>query len=583
MPSILMAFGVAVFSAITTLALGYLVLSTVGYRGSAGTSWRNSGIAMATGLSVLAFSSHALLALGPLAFYWICAIGVPAIWLSRRYLISEVVTGLQAVRTVSFKTVPLALLSTGVFALMLIRALTPSTEGDALSGYLVTAQWFAENGIRYCPYNARYSLMPTAIEQVWALVYRAGGDLAVKCFDWHMGLALFALIYQVSRTYASHILSWCAGMTLLVTPALSVDVWTTGKIDMPSTLIGLAAIAVALDERAIVNVRTRVLLASALFGVACATKYTIWIFAPGFLAALLHAHWRSWHLVATSLGTVTLAVLPHLIRNTLWTGNPIAPFGQSLFPTVNVFLSHQSDAVRLSTAQLLALPYTLFFNWEPPRYPGPAPLILLGGLAAWILIKAPRPRIPHGAAAALMTAVWIAVRREEWLVTRFLLIPQGLFLMASAASLQRSRLLRPIAIGVTIATIVYSGLWTKRHYRSGVPFLTGRMTREDFYRPYSNRPYAVANRLVRDLGPGERLFMPILTGLIPYERWGSLSTEADAAAFASIKDPAEKAAFLDSGRYRHYFSFGSGACVPRFTPTQPTGVRYILCSRESQR
>lgn len=583
MPSILMAFGVAAFSAIATLAVGYLVLRTAGYRGSAGASWRTSGIAMATGLSVFAFSSHAILAFGPPAFYWIYALGIPAIWLCRRCLISEAVTCLRAARTLSFKSAPLALLSASVFAIMLIRALTPSTEGDALSGYLVTAQWFAENGLRYCPYNPRYSLMPTAIEQVWALIYRAGGDLAVKCFDWHMGIALLALIYHVSRTYAGHILSWCAGMTLLVTPALSVDVWTTGKIDMPSTLIGLAAIAIALDERAIVNVRTRTLLASVLFGMACATKYTIWIFAPGFLAALFHHHWRSWRLVATSLGAIALAVLPHLIRNVSWTGNPIAPFGQSLFPTANVYLAHQSDAVRLSPGQLLALPYTLFFNWEPPRYPGPVPLIFLAGFAAWIFIKTPRPGIPHGAAAALMTAIWIGVRREEWLVTRFLLIPQGLFLAAAAASLQRNRILRPIAIGVTIATTLYSGLWMKRHYRSGIPFLAGRMTREEFYRPYSNRPYAAANRLVRDLGPGEMLFMPILTGLIPYERWGSLSTEADAAAFAAIKDPAEKAAFLDSRRYRHYFSFGSSACLPRFSQLHTSGARYIICSRDSQR
>ena len=296
------------------------------------------------------------------------------------------------------------------------------------------------------------------------------------------------------------------------------------------------------------EIRTRVLVVAAfLVGTACAQKYTVWLFAVVFVGALplllpQPLRWRDSIRQMALVGTVIiLCLVPHFAKTLSWTGNPVAPFGGSLFGSTGAYLNpvDHSDAQTMSLADVPALPYLLFFS-DSVRWPGPFPLLLLIGLPALAFVRVPLTR-RVALFAALLVGIWITARGDQWLVARFLLIPTALLLVVAAAGVsrlsERSAVFRTAATCVMFGLIVYSGIWQNRDWRRSWNYILGYEDRAAWNdRVAPGRAYGALQDVSKLLGPERRFLLDASLYYIPHEKLVYIRTEREAMEFWALPE-----------------------------------------------
>lgn len=458
-----------------------------------------------------------------------------------------------------------------LLTLATINSLTPPREGDTLQGYLFTARWIAHHGLEFCPYNPRYSLMPFNTEVVHALAYSLGAEPACSGLD-HLLTMMFLLgIQTLASTWSSSSYAWLAMMGLVTTTEFMSN-WSNGKIDALAGFIVFEAAALPLIAG---RSRTpRIMgLAAFLLGVGCAMKYSVWILAIGLVpwlgwladtspsdAGASRVIWRTCRR-AGGIGVIVLACLiPHITKNLAWTGNPIAPFGGWLFPSRNIAMGHVSDARVWELGDVPWLIPLLFFQVDETRL-GPWPLLILVGipLTAWATRKRASPRGVEQAVvgAALMLGAWIAVRRADWDVTRFLFAPLALLIAASSWGVawfcQDRRIARIAVAIVAIALVWTSAIWPYRHWRESWRFIVGRETAAQWFQrtvPWRGRAalQAVAPKLAAD----RRLMIGSSLYYLPESALPYASTEREFLEFLETPDP-DKLAYLRAQGFGFYY------------------------------
>jgi hypothetical protein len=272
--------------------------------------------------------------------------------------------------------------------------------------------------------------------------------------------------------------------------------------------------------------------------------------------------------------------VPHFAKNVVWTGNPIAPFASTLIPTANAYLNpfDYSDAAPMRPADIFVLPYKLFLDADAKRWPGPLPLMILLGVPCYLAM---RKRAPDAAmvlsVAGAQLAVWIVLRRGEWLAPRFLLIPTALLLVVSAAGLDlvsdRRRVVRSAVIATMLCVIAWSGVWQNRHFRVSWPFVAGLESRTAWQdRVVPARGYSALQAL--DLDPAHRLFSDASLYNVPADKIQFLNTERELAEFLATPE-SEQLAFLRRRCFAYFYLFLSERSLPPWSRELETVARYV--------
>ena len=507
-------------------------------------------IAAALGFSAYSYASYPIVALGSPSALLVIAFALAGILVGRRFwldVLREIRPWLREL-SLSLRS-PIALgfaaMSAGLGVLAAVNWLTPPKEGDALQGYMFTARWLNRHGFAYSPYNPRYSLMPIQTEILYSLSFALGTDLVAKVMDGLLGVLFLLGIYELARRYASPLFSVFAAASMASMTAFVTN-WANGKVDITCAFVLFSAFSLLFRKPEGASKRD-FWLASFLAGTACAEKYTSWILVPAFLLAVgVLARGRGERRVAAKVlaagAVVFLCLIPHLARDIALTGDPVAPFAKSLFPTRNVYLGHASDAITTRASDIARMPYLLFFDGDDARKPGPIPLLILVGVPAFVLL-APRRREVKWIliVTSFQLAFWIAVRRGDWLVPRFLLAPLGLLLVVSAVGAERlARDSRGIrwAIAALIAFDLFTlGLWDNRHFRENWPFVAGRETREQWQaRMVPHRGYPALHALAPALDASHRLMIGNAVYNLPEDKLPFSSTERELFEFRSLPE-----------------------------------------------
>ncbi|BAM03436.1 hypothetical protein PSMK_12770 [Phycisphaera mikurensis NBRC 102666] len=267
------------------------------------------------------------------------------------------------------------LLAPGLALLLLAACLPPGAVWgveafgyDALSYHLqIPREWLAAGRMAFLPHNV-YASLPGLMEAAYALamaalgVDPAAGPLAadraalaaVPCQLLHAGFAVVAALCIREATDRRGVAGWAAGGAFLALPWVVVT-GSSAYNEAAAIALGAAALGlVAADggPRGPVPPAVRGALIGLLLGAACLAKPT-----AGFMLALPLGGWmlgralldprnrvgspcvpgliarrrRSAALrsvaVATAVGSAVLS--PWLLRNALWTGNPVHPFATS--------------------------------------------------------------------------------------------------------------------------------------------------------------------------------------------------------------------------------------------------------------
>lgn len=496
----------AVFS--TALGLAAVSLAFFGL-GAAGQLGRLQAFGVMGGLSVLALAGLRRLPWGPIV--------------RARFLVPH------AGRGAWVRAVQAALLA--IFVLALLRALTPPLAWDALVYHLTGPQRFIERGGFFGGLDIPHAYFPGLMEGLFTAGLLLKSDVAAQVT--HLAVAGVALLAVYA--FAAHRLTPAAGWTalaLLATSGSLVGLATQPYVEWGVMLYGFLAFW-ALDEALARDDPRRLALSGLLAGCALAAKYTaVGVVAPlgiYLLARALRSARRTparrfpgWPGVLAWGGAACLPPLPWLLRNALWTGNPVYPFvfgGWNWDGWKAAWFSRPGTGLIAEPWRLATVPWDLTTAVQGAGFDVDlGPLFL--GLAPLAVIVA--VRAPWVTAARLVVllgfALWLlGVAQSELLQQGRLLLPVLPFLallLAAAiggawrlALLQlRLHLLLPPVMGLVLALVLLRfGLGTLAE--PPFPVLLGAETRPAYLERRLGEHYRALDFVNRALPPDARVLM----------------------------------------------------------------------------
>jgi hypothetical protein len=265
----------------------------------------------------------------------------------------------------------------------LLSALGPEVGWDADVYHLaIPERMLAVGGIWVSPFSA-YTAFPAHMEMFYLLALGLSGDVAAKLVHCELGVLSFVLVYRVGALESRR----CALLALLfmASEPLLYSEMAWAYADLVGPFYALFAFVSLRDW-----LRTRdraLLLRAGLFSGAClATRYLGGAVLLGLCAALWLAPRRESladrvRATLALAGLSTLALLPWLVRNLIFIGNPIAPVAQAIFhspgseyfPPLAIrqtYAFHEDVGMGRDLQALLKLPWNLSVASRPAVYSG---------------------------------------------------------------------------------------------------------------------------------------------------------------------------------------------------------------------
>jgi hypothetical protein len=426
---LLILFGAA-FTVAVCIALGRLLLRTLGLRFATAEGLLFAFITGAAGFSLVIFLLCALDLAKPAVFL---ALGAAILATWRRAQPGSPLPPLSPFDRWFYRAILAAW-----FAFYFVYALAPETSPDGITYHLgLVSRYLREGGFHRITTDI-YASFPQATEMLFLAAFAFGKHSAAKLVHFAFFAALAAMMICYGRRSGIPTAGACAAVLVFAAPVAALD-GTSAYNDLAGacTVFALFYLLELWDGEN----RGLPVVAGLLAGFAFAIKYTLF---TALLYAAAIVLWRSRRrkrdagvLVAAALPPM----LPWLIKNWLWVGNPVSPFLNQLFPNPYVYVSFEKDYTtflrlpayyRLSSFGELPLALTIKGNLTGVL----GPVFLLAPLALLALAR------PQGRRLLLAAAVFVATYPAN-LGCRFLLPALPFISLALAQVLGRFRWLPP--------------------------------------------------------------------------------------------------------------------------------------------
>jgi 4-amino-4-deoxy-L-arabinose transferase-like glycosyltransferase len=235
-----------------------------------------------------------------------------------------------------------------LIAAILILAWVPPVSRDALTHHLAVPKLYLQHGGMYEIPSVPFSYYPMNLDLLYCLPLYFGNDVVPKYIHFIFALLTASLIFFHLKDRLNTRFGLCGVLLFLSLPVI-IKLSITVYVDLGLIFFSTAALIFLLKwiEH---DWRTPYLILSAIFcGLCMGTKYNglITFFLLGFFVPFVYAR-ESRNSGAPSRGrasmraigfgvlfaVVSLAVLsPWMVRNYLWTKNPLYPLYESVFRT----------------------------------------------------------------------------------------------------------------------------------------------------------------------------------------------------------------------------------------------------------
>lgn len=253
----------------------------------------------------------------------ILAIGAGAVWWARKSLSWPAKLGKFPYRGIILVIVAF------YFVNYFFNSMAPEWSFDGSAYHLsMVARYLRDHGFQRIDWNL-YADLSEGTEMLFLAAFAFGRHSAAAMVHFAFLLALSWQVFAYGRRSGFAIEGACGAVLVFCSPSLGVD-GTSAYVD-----VALAATAFTVfhllqvwdEERS----RRLLLVIGLLAGFCYAIKYTGWVAVPYALAFVL---WRSrrWRDAAMVAAIAAVPVLPWMIKNWLWVGNPLAPFFNHYFP-----------------------------------------------------------------------------------------------------------------------------------------------------------------------------------------------------------------------------------------------------------
>jgi len=314
----------------------------------------------------------------------------------------------------------------------LLSALGPQIGWDAEVYHLALPERYLFHGGIYLTPFSLYSAFPGHMEMFYLLALGLSGEVAAKLVHFEFGVLLFALLYVVASRESRR----CAVLALLflASEPLLYKEMSWAYNDLVGPFYALFAF-VGLRSWSESGERTPLLRAGLFAGACLAARYLGGAVLLSLCAALwlvpvrapLPARVRATLGLA---GLSGLALLPWLVRNWFFTGNPLAPSLQALFYVggdefFSTLAIRQIDAfidvigMGRDGWALLELPWNLTVGTTPGNYRngfgfqlGPLHAIGYASAVAVALLRRRRDMLRAGVWVAAFVLLWFPLIQE---------------------------------------------------------------------------------------------------------------------------------------------------------------------------
>jgi hypothetical protein len=391
----------------------------------------------------------------------------------------------------------------------LVNALAPEASPDGSAYHLpIVARYLNAHGFQPITWNL-YASLSQGIELLFLPAYSIGGPSAAAMVHFLFLLDLTVLMICYGHRFGFPVPAAVAAFLVFASPVIGWD-GTAAYVDIAAAaiLFGLFYLLQVWDQT-----RARCLLIpiGILAGASYAAKYTAAISVPYALVFLAWKLWRGRQPMARPIlsvcGIAALFILPWMIKNAVLVGNPVAPFGNALFPNPYVHVSFEQQYLsHLRHYQLTSLfqaPWELTVKGEKLQgFLGP--VFLLSPLALFSLRRREGRRLLFaGAAFALPWFLNVG--------TRFLIPALPMLGLALTLALARPGVLLP---AVAVLHAVLSWYATPiRYFDSYAPRIASfpllaalRIEPEETYLARRSAGYLVDRLIEREVPPGEKVF-----------------------------------------------------------------------------
>ena len=236
------------------------------------------------------------------------------------------------------------------FVLYFFNAMAPEISPDGSAYHLgLVARYLRDHGFVRNTTNI-YASMPGGAEMLFLFAFAFGGHSAAALVHLAFLCVLAWAMVLYGRRFAGMATAACGALLLFATPVVGIDAASAyNDVALACTLFGAFHLLEIWDSRGEQSVRIP-LAAGLLAGFAFALKYTgavAVLYVLGFLA------WRSrrrrarvWPPVLAAGSAALAMILPWVLKNWLWVGNPFSPFANALFPNPFVHVLVEQEYAR---------------------------------------------------------------------------------------------------------------------------------------------------------------------------------------------------------------------------------------------
>ena len=223
--------------------------------------------------------------------------------------------------------------------LYLMNALLPETVADAVIYHVpLIARYLREH--HFVPAPTLYANFPASIEMLYLFAFAFGKHSAPAMAHLLFTVALAFGILSYGRRIHAPIAGAVASLLVFLSPIVGRD-GTAGYIDVAAACLIFATYYALEIWRELQDPRW-IIPIGVLCGFCCATKYTLAVVVPYAVAFVMFYSRRSGRSVVPPaikiLACALIFVAPWLLKNVVFTGNPIAPFGNRLFPNPYMYV-----------------------------------------------------------------------------------------------------------------------------------------------------------------------------------------------------------------------------------------------------
>jgi 4-amino-4-deoxy-L-arabinose transferase-like glycosyltransferase len=279
-----------------------------------------------------------------------------------------------------------SLILVGTIAYVVLLSSVPPVDRDALTHHLFIPRLYLLHGGIYEIFHIPFSYYPMNLDLLYLIPLAFNNDIAPKFIHFAFALITAFMIFRYLSRRTSPACAWLGALFFLTLPVI-VRLSSTVYVDLGLICFFFAALLYLFDWIES-GFRYKPLIISGVFcGLALGTKYNglvglflLGLFVP-FVYARVRAGTRYVSLKAAAWGAlfvlVSLLVFsPWMVRNGVWTGNPVYPLYNKVFnpPPPSVEKNDKAPSPRISHiqvrrelygeswAQIALIPLRVFFQ-----------------------------------------------------------------------------------------------------------------------------------------------------------------------------------------------------------------------------